>query len=238
MKALTTGAMLISPRRPWVAGLIIVLCALVASCGDSGGSNQAPGARSGIASKGDPHGGLSETGLHPSPTGRVTTVARGRIHGITWRLLAYDSDHGLCVNLSVGSNSLGGCGREARGHLRVASQGWSEELPGFAQIHGAVSKAVTTLALHGPDRRDRVVRLLPSAAHSRTFFVLFVPLNEETTLSARDRTGRLLDRQQISASDVKAGLFESNSLRMRAGDYDPPGWVSRNSEANRNTGDN
>lgn len=93
-----------------------------------------------------PAGTDEEWPQHPPAQGPVEEVARGEIEGRAWRLTAYRSKEGLCVDLHLRSNSGGGCGFGGRPkHLSVSGVSWSNELPKLAQLEGEVPDDVAKL---------------------------------------------------------------------------------------------
>jgi hypothetical protein len=162
-------------------GIALVLC----SCGAPSPARVAP---------------ASDTDkLHPPAQGPVVTLGRGTVEGRRWRLTGYRSADGLCVDLHMGPNYGGGCGRPSKGHLSVGGIGWTQELPDLAQVDGEVSEEVTRLELRSRGR-TRDIELFEG--FGRTFFVAFVPTNERSVLTAYDREGKVLGRQALTRAEL------------------------------------
>ena len=140
--------------------------------------------------------------LHPPATGPVKTVATGKVEGQRWRLTAYRSKEGLCVDLHFGTNSWGGCGFRSGGELMVAGIGWGMDLPHLAQLDGHVSERVATLTVRSGGNRPKPVLLHPARSFDRIFFVLFVPLDQRAVLVARDASGEILKRRVFTPAEL------------------------------------
>ena len=141
---------------------------------------------------------------HPRARGPVETVARGVIDGVSWRLTAYRSGAGLCVDLYLEQNAGGGCGFGGIGarDLALHGSGWSGELPDFAQVDGEVSPEVEELILRS-GALEEVIEVHRSDAFDKTFFVAFIPLGDDAVLIARDKDGDELDRHGFTAKELK-----------------------------------
>lgn len=131
-----------------------------------------------------------------------TVIAEGEKGGHSWRLVGYRQDGALCVDLEIGTDSFGGCGRRAEGHLRVGSVGWTNQLPRWAIVHGQVSSAVAKLRARHYDGRIHGVRLWHSERFSRTFFVVFLEEGRRAQLTARSGSSELLARHRFSRDDL------------------------------------
>lgn len=149
-----------------------------------------------------PFGGGSPE--HPPATGPVDTVAEGEIEGWAWKLTAYESREGVCVDLHLGSNSGGGCGEgESKALLSVNGIGFGADLPDLLQVHGVVSSKVASLEMKsGSETED--VDLHPSERFNEVFFVVFVPKKVGGELIARDGNGEVLDTYEVTP---RKGIF-------------------------------
>lgn len=161
---------------------------LTAGCG--GGNSPAP------------DGGEKYRPNHPPAKGPVETVARGEIEGETWRLTAYRSDEGVCVDLHLGSNSGGGCGfGPLRSDLAFSGVGWSNEFPHLAQLEGRVSKHVDRVTLRSGNDATKELPLYRSKSFDQTFVVAFVPVNKRAVFTAYDRR-RVLQRRVFKPREL------------------------------------
>lgn len=141
--------------------------------------------------------------LHPPAKGPVKTVARGQVEGKRWRLTAYRSDEGLCIDLHLGSNSSGGCGFGGhRAPLAVNGTGWSSEFPHLAQLDGQVSLRVVSVRVRSGRSDPKDLALYRSKRFVRMFFVAFVPRTKRVAFIAYGRNQKVIDRLVLTPEQL------------------------------------
>lgn len=160
--------------------------------------------------------------------GLKTVVAQGSVSGRPWRLVAYASEDGLCVDLQLEDGSGGGCGfgisAERDLGLSVGSQGG---LPKTI-VHGVVSKRVATLVvrLEGDEPTDVQIIEGPSS-FDVNFFAEFLPPNAKGFVEARNAQGAVLQRERLrplsEIGDAQA-FVEEVLDEQNVAVYYPEGW--------------
>lgn len=141
---------------------------------------------------------------HPRAKGPVETIGRGEIDGQPWKLTAYRSKDGICVDLHMGSGSSGGCGfGRMRGALSIPGIGWNSDMPEYAQLDGRVSERVAKLTARSGDGPVEELPLHRSKRLGLTFFVAFAPVGADYELTAYDEAGKELTTKLLTPNELK-----------------------------------
>ncbi len=137
------------------------------------------------------------------PTGPIVELASGRVSGIGWRYLIYESADGLCTQFETGDLTTTGCGdplpEEGSTFGAVAHGG--VDSPGLRPIEGMVTDEVATVWLVGEDDGTHVpAKLMPldEAGLEGQAFIGFIPEGATVThLQAVKLNGEILETYEL-----------------------------------------
>lgn len=142
----------------------------------------------------------------PRAFGQRMVLASGEVDGTPWRLLAYQSESGLCVDLEIERGAVGGCGPVPIGRELVLGQGSVLGVDGMI-IHGEVSERVASVEVRRVEGDPIVTSIIPDPGGlGVNFFVAFVP---------RDTLG------EVVALDAAGNILQSVRLRPLEGEEPP-----------------
>jgi hypothetical protein len=103
--------------------------------------------------------------------GPAVVLASGEVDGKSWKLIAYESASGLCVDLEIKEGAAGGCGSVPMHHDLELSQGSVFGLD-RTMIHGKVSGRVASVEVRPLDGDPVATEIIPdSVGFGVNFFV-------------------------------------------------------------------
>jgi hypothetical protein len=129
--------------------------------------------------------------------GPAVVLARGVVDRTPWKLLAYRSESGLCVDLEIEEGSTGGCGPVPMDREFEVSQGSVLGLDRMI-IHGKVSERVASVEVRPLDGGPIATEIISDPAGlGVSFFVQFVPRDTLGEIVALDAAGNLLQSVRL-----------------------------------------
>jgi hypothetical protein len=153
-----------------------------------------------------PAGGqvIGSTDLTPIPPpgdqrvfGPAVVLASGDVDGRPWKLLAYQSESGLCVDLEIEQGAAGGCGAVPIDGDLVLMQGGVFGLDKII-LHGMVSERVAAVEVRSVKGHPVATPIIPDPGEMGVnFFVLFVPPDALGEVVAVDAAGNVLDSARL-----------------------------------------
>ncbi|MGH2660631.1 MAG: hypothetical protein ACRDHS_13475, partial [Actinomycetota bacterium] len=124
-------------------------------------------------------------------------LATGEVDGTPWRLIAYQSESGLCVDLEIERGAIGGCGPVPIGGDLVLGQG---RVLGVDRtiIHGEVSDRVASVEVRPVEGNPFAADIIPDPdGLGANFFVVFVPRDTLGQVVALDAAGNVLQSVRL-----------------------------------------
>lgn len=147
---------------------------------------------------------IGNTDLTPIPHpgdqrvfGPGVVLASGEVDGRPWKLLAYQSESGLCVDLEIEQGAAGGCGPVPLDGDLVLMQGGIFGLDKMI-LHGMVSERVAVVEVRSVEGHPVATSIIPDPGGlGVNFFVLFVPPDTLGEVVAVDAAGNVLDSSRL-----------------------------------------
>lgn len=135
----------------------------------------------------------------PIATGPVVTVATGRLAGQQWKLVANDSDQGLCVHLELTSpqrGRSGGCGASlTSGGVGLFT---ATVATGATWIFGPVGTRASSVEVSLPDGTSMPARPVGGRGFATNFYVVArATPTTPTAVVARGALGSIVGRQDV-----------------------------------------
>lgn len=135
----------------------------------------------------------------PIATGPIVTVATGRLAGQQWKLVANDSDQGLCVHLELTSpqrGRSGGCGASlTSGGVGLFT---ATVATGATWIFGPVGTRASTVEVRLPDGTSVPTRAVGGRGFGTNFYVATrATPTTPTAVVARGASGSVVGRQDV-----------------------------------------
>ena len=119
-------------------------------------------------------------------------LASGEVDGTPWRLVAYESESGLCVDVEIERGAVGGCGSMPIDRDLELGQGGVLGLDKMI-IHGEVSQRVAIVEVRPVEGAPVAASIIPDPGGlGVNFFVLFVPPDTVGEVVALDAAGNVL----------------------------------------------
>ena len=140
-------------------------------------------------------------------------IAKGRVEGMEWELVARPHAQGPCFEFFLGAGQSqgggGSCSLEADGPGQLAlSQTTFENQPAVAPAFGVAPGATKEVTLELEDGSTVAGELFdaPSRFGEVRFFLLFTPdANTKGTVVASDESGEVLQRGKLCAAEAPPG---------------------------------
>lgn len=130
-------------------------------------------------------------------------LASGEVDGKPWKLVAYQSESGLCVDLEIERGATGGCGPVPIEGDLVFGQGRVLGLERMI-IHGKVSERVASVEVRPLEGDPVATEIIPDPAGlGVNFFVLFVPLDTLGEVVALDAAGNVLQSDLLQPLELE-----------------------------------
>jgi hypothetical protein len=124
-------------------------------------------------------------------------LANGEVDGKPWKLLAYQSESGLCVDLEIEHGAVGGCGPVPIDRDLELVQGGVLGL-GKMIIHGNVSGRVASVEVRPVEGEPVSTSIIPDPGGlGVNFFVAFVPRDTLGEVVALDAAGHVLQSLRL-----------------------------------------
>lgn len=143
-----------------------------------------------------PHGNPDDVAREPVPLEAARILTSGSVNDtLSWKLLAYQSDRGICVDVALsGTRNLvsGGCGFAKRG-IGVART----YIPaaGLTWIYGPAASEAASVKVSATNGRTVSARTIAQSSGDRSFYVATVAGDVGVeSIAAVDRKGETLDR--------------------------------------------
>lgn len=129
--------------------------------------------------------------------GPQIVLASGEVDGTPWRLVAYESESGLCVDVEIEQGAVGGCGSMPLDRDLEVGQGSVSGLDKMI-IHGKVSERVARVEVHPVEGSPVAARIISDPGGlGVNFFVLFVPPDTLGDVVAVDAAGNVLQSVRL-----------------------------------------
>jgi hypothetical protein len=123
-------------------------------------------------------------------------LATGEVDATPWKLVAYQSDSGLCVDLRIERGAGGFCSAGIVRHL-VLGQATIAGLDKMI-VHGMVPQRVAAVEVRPVEGDPIPARLVPDPGElGVNFFVLFVPRGTVGEIVAFDTAGDILETRRL-----------------------------------------
>ena len=147
---------------------------------------------------------IGDGALTPAPrpgdqrvVGPRIALASGEVDGRPWRLVAYESESGLCVDVEIEQGAVGGCGSIPIDRDLELGQGSVFGLDKMI-IHGKVSKRVALVEVRPVEGSQVAASVIPDPGGlGVNFFVLFVPPDTLGDVVAVDAAGNVLESVRL-----------------------------------------
>ena len=147
---------------------------------------------------------IGDGALTPAPrpgdqrvVGPRIVLASGEVDGKPWKLVAYESEPGLCVDVEIEQGAVGSCGSIGTDRDLELGQGSVFGLDKMI-IHGKVSERVARVEVRPVEGSPVAASIIPDPGGlGANFFVLFVPPDTLGEVVAVDAAGNVLQSVRL-----------------------------------------